>query len=176
MEIPTLSTPRLVLRPWLLEDADTLFLILQEPDILKFFPPTTFTLDKTQRYIQHQLRHWQERGYGHWAVTKKDDQSVLGWCGLEYLPETDENEVAYLLSHRVWGRGFATEAAQAAMRFGLETTGLEAIIGLVHPENIGSIHVLEKCGLSFVDRKVYWGLEMCRYRIESRAVVIHAGE
>jgi len=74
--------------------------------------------------------------------------------------------VAYLLSHQVWGRGFATEAALAAVRYGLETAGLQAIIGLVHPDNIGSIRVLEKCGLTFFDRRVYWGLEMCRYRIE----------
>ncbi len=79
-------------------------------------------------------------------------------------PKSDEIEIAYLLSRQVWGHGFATEAAQAALKFGFETAGLNDIIGLVHPENRGSIRVLEKCGLTFVDRKVYWGLEMCRYR------------
>jgi ribosomal-protein-alanine N-acetyltransferase len=167
LDIPTLSTPHLILRPWTQADTEALFLILQEPDILEYYPPSTFTLEKTQRYITHQLKHWQERRYGHWAVTLKDDNRVVGWDGLEYLPETDENEVAYLLSHQVWGRGFATEAARAAVRYGLETIGLHAIIGLVHPGNIGSIRVLEKCGLTFIDRKVYWGLEMRRYRIES---------
>jgi ribosomal-protein-alanine N-acetyltransferase len=166
MIIPTLETSHLFLRPWTLEDADELFHILQEPDILEYFPPTTFTLEKTQHYINHQLKHWQERGYGHWAVTLKNDSRLVGWDGLEYLPETGENEVAYLLSHQAWGRGFATQAALAAVRYGFETAGLGAIIGLVHPGNIGSIRVLEKCGLTFLDRKVYWGLEMCRYRIE----------
>jgi len=168
MEIPTLSTHHLLLRPWALEDADVLFRILQEPDILKYFPPTTFTLEKTQRYINHQLNHWQERGYGHWAVVTREDGQVVGWNGLEYLPETNENEVAYLFSHQVWGCGYATEAARSAVEYGFETAGLQAIIGLVHPENIGSMRVLEKCGLACVDRKVYWGLEMRRYRIESR--------
>jgi len=168
MEIPTLETAHLILRPWTLEDAETLFLILQEPDILEYFPPGNYTLEKTQRYLARQLKHWQERGYGHWAVTLKYNNRLVGWGGLEYLPESDENEVAYLLCHQVWGRGFATEAAKAAVRYRLETTGLPAIIGLVHPANNGSIRVLEKCGLTFIDRKVYWGLEMCRYRIESR--------
>jgi ribosomal-protein-alanine N-acetyltransferase len=117
------------------------------------------------RYIVHQNNHWLEHGYGHWAVTLKESGEVIGWDGLEYLPETDENEVAYLLSHQVWGRGYATEAAAAAVKFGLEKAHLKSIIGLVHPGNAGSIRVLEKCGLSFVDRKVYWGLELCRYRI-----------
>lgn len=171
MTFPTIETFHLILRPWTLEDANELFHILQEPDILKYFPPTVFTMEKTQKYINHQLKHWQERGYGHWAVTLKDDSHVIGWNGLEYLPETSEIEVAYLLSHQVWGRGFATEAALAAVHYGFESAGVQAIIGLVHPENIGSIRVLEKCGLIFIDCKVYWGLEMCRYRIESRSQV-----
>jgi len=165
--IPTLETPHLILRPWKLEDANTLLKILQEPELLRYFPPTVFTLEKTLHYLNHQLTHWQERGYGHWAVTLKTDSCVVGWNGLEYLPETDENEVAYLLSHQVWGRGHATEAARTAVKYGFETASLPAIIGLVHPENTGSIRVLEKCGLTFVDRKIYWGLEMCRYRIDS---------
>ncbi len=94
---------------------------------------------------------------------------MVGWDGLEFLPETGENEVAYLLSGWVWGRGFATEAAQAAVRFGFDNADLNAIIGLVHPQNFGSIRVLEKCGLTFIDRKVYWGMEMLRYRKESPA-------
>lgn len=170
MDFPTLATSHLVLRPWKLGDAEALFNILQEPDILKYFPPTVFTMEKTQRYINHQLNHWMERGYGHWAVTQKQDPAVIGWDGLEFLPETGENEVAYLLSHKVWGHGFATEAALAAVRYGFGEAGLKAIIGLVHPENISSIRVMEKCGLTFVDRKVYWGLELCRYRVESQSL------
>jgi [ribosomal protein S5]-alanine N-acetyltransferase len=165
--IPTLETSHLLLRPWKPEDADALLGILQEPDILKYYPPTSFTLEKTQRYIDHHLKHWQECGYGHWAVTLKTDGRLIGWDGLEYLPETDEIEVAYLLSHQVWGLGYATEAAQVAVKYGFEKAGLRAIIGLVHPDNIGSIRVLEKCGLSYIDRKVYWGTEMNRYRVES---------
>jgi RimJ/RimL family protein N-acetyltransferase len=96
------------------------------------------------------------------------DGRVVGWDGLEYLPETSENKVAYLLSHRGWGCGYATEVARAAVIYGFETAGLQAIIGLVHPGNTGSIRVLEKCGLTLINRKTYRGLEMCRYRIESR--------
>jgi RimJ/RimL family protein N-acetyltransferase len=164
MTIPSLQTPHLLLRPWAADDAPALFAILQEPNILQYFPPSPPpTLEKTGRYIAHQLAHWQERGYGHWAVVTQDDGRVVGWNGLEYLPETDETEVAYLLSRRVWGQGFATEAARAAVEFGLRTCALPAIIGLVHPENAGSIRVLEKCGLVFNNRAVYWGLELLRY-------------
>jgi ribosomal-protein-alanine N-acetyltransferase len=165
MTTPTIKIPPLILRPWKLEDADSLFLLLQEQHILKYYPPTAFTLEKTRNYIKHQVTHWQERGFGHWAVVTQTDGQVVGWDGLEYLPELDEVEVAYLLGQRVRGHGFATRAARAAVRFGFEQAGLKEIIGLVHPQNAPSIRVLEKCGLAFNDRLVLWGLEMCRYRI-----------
>lgn len=97
-------------------------------------------------------------------VTQNDNQ-VVGWSGLEYLPELDEVEVAYLLSQRVRGRGYATEAAHAVIEFGLGTCALSAIIGLVHPQNIPSVRILEKSGLVFSDKLTLWGLDISRYRI-----------
>ncbi|MEW6092582.1 MAG: GNAT family N-acetyltransferase [Chloroflexota bacterium] len=164
MSIPTLQIPHLLLRPWASEDAPALFQILQEPDIFKYFPRTTPPpREWADKYIAHHLTHWQERGYGHWAVVTKDDGQVIGWTGLEYLLELDQTEVAYLLSGQVRGRGYATEAARAAIAFGFGTCHLPGIIGLVHPENTASIRVLEKCGLTFTDRLTLWGLEMLRY-------------
>jgi [ribosomal protein S5]-alanine N-acetyltransferase len=93
------------------------------------------------------------------------DNRLVGWNGLEYLPDTGETEVGYLLSRSARGKGYATQAARAAVSFGFRTVGLESIIGLVHPDNIPSIRVLEKSGLRFIDNKVYFGMEMRRYRI-----------
>ncbi|MFH2103565.1 MAG: GNAT family N-acetyltransferase [Chloroflexota bacterium] len=167
MTIPTLQTARLSLRPWSPSDGDRLFTILQEEDILHYFPRTTPpTRDKVDKYIAHHLTHWQERGYGHWAVIYKQTNQIIGWCGLEFLPETDETEVAYLLSRDFWGRGLATEAARSAVEFGFQVASLERIIGLAHPGNIASQRVLEKCGLQFVDRKDYFGIELFRYWID----------
>jgi ribosomal-protein-alanine N-acetyltransferase len=164
--IPTLHTPHLLLRPWRLEDADAWFNILQEEGILHYFPNQTPPIrEKAEAYITHHLTHWRLRSYGHWAVVTSEDGLVVGWSGLEYLPELNETEVAYLFSKRLWGRGYATEAAQASVQFGFESTGLEKIIGLVHPENAGSVRVLEKCGLTFTDRITLWGMEMSRYGI-----------
>ncbi len=168
MEIPSVQTERLLLRAWTPADVDALFTILQEKDILRYFPnPNAPERSKVEAYISRHLAHWSQRGFGHWAVITPQDGRLIGWNGLEYLPELNEVEVAYLLSHQAWGRGYATEAAGAAIRFGFEAKGLEAIIGLVHPDNAASIHVLEKCGLRYADRIELWGLEMLRYRIRS---------
>jgi ribosomal-protein-alanine N-acetyltransferase len=166
VNIPTLQTPRLFLRPWRLEDGEAWFNILQEEGILRYYPnQTPPPREKAEPYITHHLSHWQTRGYGHWAVVTREEGRVVGWSGLEYLHELEETEVAYLLSKRAWGRGYATEAARACVKFGFESVGLEKIIGLVHPENVGSVRVLEKCGLTLTGRITLWGMEMSRYRI-----------
>src|SRR5512140_3100369 len=153
-EIPTLVTTRLLQRPWRLDDAPALFEIMQEQDIFQYFPPSTPpTLEKAERYITHQLSHWEKFGYGHWAVETLGGE-LAGWNGLEFLPDTGETEVGYILSCRFRGRGYATEAARAAVQFGFQKACLESIIGLVHRDNLASIRVLEKCGLRFIDEKV----------------------
>jgi ribosomal-protein-alanine N-acetyltransferase len=166
MDIPTIETQHLILRAWAPQDAEAWFHILQEEGILRYFPnPNPPARAKAGDYIAHHLQHWTGFGYGHWAVVTCEDGRVVGWDGLEYLSELKQTEVAYLLSKSVWGRGYATEAARAAIRFGFEAAGLDEIIGLVHPDNIGSVRVLEKCGMTFADRLTLWGLEMSRYRI-----------
>jgi RimJ/RimL family protein N-acetyltransferase len=165
-----INTPHLFLRPWTPADAQVLFEILQEKDLLKYFPRTAPPpYDRVEKYIARHQEHWQQFGYGHWAVIERASGKLMGWNGLEFLPDTGETEVAYLLSHNFWGRGFATEAARAALKFGFESAGLERIIGLAHPENIASRRVLEKCGLALNGRKIYWELELCHYSIDLSA-------
>ena len=167
VDIPMIETPNLILRGWAPEDAPALFEILQEDGILRYFPnPDPPPRAKVDEYVAHQLAHWQLYGYGHWAVVDRCDGQVLGWDGLEYLPDLGETEVAYLLRKRVWGRGYATEAARAAITYGFHRAALTSIIGLVHSENTGSIRVLEKCGMTFADRLTLWGMDMARYRVD----------
>jgi len=166
MNIPTIETAHISLRPWGPADADAWYAVLQEPDLLKYFPdPKAPSRRMADRYIEHHLEHWQAFGYGHWVVVTRDERRVVGWTGLEYLPELEQTELAYLLSRSVWGHGYATEAARAAVRFAFEAVRLDELIALVHPENAASIRVAEKCGMCLLDRVTLWGLEMGRYRI-----------
>jgi len=92
---------------------------------------------------------------------------IIGWAGLQFLPELDETEVGFLLDRPFWGKGYATEAALASLEFGFEHFGLDHIIALVHPENLASRRVIEKCGMSYTETLSLWGIELMRYRTES---------
>lgn len=164
----TLTTERLLLRNFTSEDRKSLFTITQEPNIFQYFPTkTAWDLEKVDRSIQHQIEHWNQFGYGLWAVTLRETGQLMGWCGLEFLPDTNETEVGYLLSGVFWGKGYATEAARASVEFGKKNIGLQEIIGLTDPLNIASQRVLEKCGLTFTRRQVYFGMEMFRFAIQA---------
>ena len=164
----TLATERLFLRQFTMDDREGLFKIAQESDIFQYFPTkTAWELERVDRNIQHQIDHWDQFGYGLWAVTLRETGQLMGWCGLEFLPDTNETEVGYLLSGEFWGKGYATEAARASVEFGKKNIGLKEIIGLTDPMNIASQRVLEKCGLTFTRRQVYFGMEMFRFAIQA---------
>ena len=162
--IPTLTTARLTLRPFAAADAGPLHRILAQDQVLRYFPrPDPPDMARVEQLISGQLRHWEEHGLGWWAVEPAEGDELLGWCGLQHLPETGEVEVGYLVSRPHWGQGLATEAARAALRFGFETCGLRSIVGIVHPENVASQRVLEKSGLVLVNKAEYFGMAAYRY-------------
>jgi len=157
-------------------------------EVMRYFPnPDPPARDQVERLIQFQLSHWKQHGYGWWAVCASDvaahsalerlgvpqnppqnpsrNAALIGWAGLQYLPETGEIEVGYLLGRDYWGRGLATEAARTSVQFGFEDLGIETIVGIVHPENIASQRVLEKAGLAYVERAHYFGMDVYRYLV-----------
>jgi ribosomal-protein-alanine N-acetyltransferase len=116
--------------------------------------------------ITRQLAHWQEHGYGWWAAELREIQELIGWCGLQFLPEFVKTEVAYLLSKPYWGKGLGTETARAAVQFGFETLELESILAIVHIDNAASRHVIEKLGMTLIEQTHLWGMECYRYQVE----------
>lgn len=169
IKIPTLTTQHLTLRPLTLKDLGPMYRVFNEPDILKYFPnPNPPTIDRLQKIIENQIQHWEEHGLGWWAVVPKGETEPAGWNGLQYLPETNETEVGYMLSGKYWGKGYSTEGARAGLEFGFKTLGLDQIVGLVHPENIASQRVLLKCKMTFTYQAPYFGMEMLRYVITQK--------
>ncbi|MBM3318775.1 MAG: GNAT family N-acetyltransferase, partial [Candidatus Eisenbacteria bacterium] len=170
MAIPTLMTERLTLRPFRTEDVDPLLAILSVGGVLRYFPnPQPPDRQRVERLVAHQLRHWDERGYGWWAVEPWGRRELIGWNGLQHLPETDEVEIGFLLARPYWGMGLAAEGARAGLRFGFRDLGLQEIIALAHPENARSRRVIEKLGMTLTGRARYFGMEVCRHALSAAA-------
>lgn len=165
MAIPTIQTERLILRPFTEADVDNMYDILRGKDVLRYFPPNPnpLTRERAQTMIARILAHWDENNYGLWAVTLAETGRLLGRCGLQYIAETDEVEVDFILDRDFWGQGFATEAGNASLKYGFENLEVNEIIGLVHPENIASQRALQKIGMQYVETKEYFGMICQRY-------------
>jgi len=165
---PTEKLPNCTLRPFELTDAQPLFDILKDEDVLRFMPwKEPLPLERVQRFVQQQIRHWEDHPYGWWALENLPGHEFMGWCGLQFLPETDQTEVGYLLGKKYWGKGIATEAAHASLAFGFDSVKLDRIVALVHPDNHASIRVIEKQGMERDDRIQLWGMDLDRYSITS---------
>jgi ribosomal-protein-alanine N-acetyltransferase len=163
---PSIHTTRLTLRPLAEADAPVLFRINQSEGVLAYFPnPNPPPLDRVQRFIQQQGLHWQKYGYGNWGILPEGNTEIIGWAGLQFLPELDQTEVGFLLDRPFWGKGYATEAAQASLDFGFGILNLKHIIALVHPHNHASIRVIDKCGLEYQDMLTLWGIDLQRFQI-----------
>jgi ribosomal-protein-alanine N-acetyltransferase len=169
MPPPTLFTARLRLRPFSIEDADALFQLQDDAEVMRYFPnPQPPSREKILKNVKEQITHWEQYGYGQWIVELEASRQVMGWAGLQYLPETDESEVGYLLGKAFWGQGYASEAAAASLRYGFSATPLETLIGIVHPGNTASQKVLLHAGMALVGQDHYFGMECFKYRIERR--------
>jgi RimJ/RimL family protein N-acetyltransferase len=163
--IPTIETIRLVLRPFSVADVDPLYAILQEPGILKYFPrPDPPSMEQVHQMVAKQISYWEAHRLGWWAVAPKATGALAGWCGLQYLAETNEVEVAYLLSQAWWGKGLATEAARASLAYGFDQLGLDSIICLVDPANVRSNRVAQKLEMTLLGQEIYFGMVMNKYR------------
>jgi [ribosomal protein S5]-alanine N-acetyltransferase len=161
------QTAHLTLRPLQPQDSEALFRIYQNGDVLRFFPnPFPPPLEKVQKFISSQQTHWEKYGYGNWGIISKGETALIGWAGLQYLPELDETEIGFLLARPFWGKGYATEVARESLNFGFANFNLDHIIALVHPDNLASQRVIEKGGLVYLETISLWGIDLRRYRIE----------
>ena len=166
MTIPTFETERLILRPFTAEDVEPLHGIMNQEGILQYFPgPGNPPIEKVEKFVAHQVKQWDEIGYAWWAVELKETRRLLGWNGLQYLPETGETEIGFLTDSGYWGLGLTTEAGRIGVLFAFETVGIDELIALAHPENRASQRVIEKFGLRFVEETEYFGMAVRRFTL-----------
>lgn len=158
-----IRTDRLFLRRFCKEDLEDYARIMCDYEVGKWFPKgDSYTPEEAKRSLNNILEHWDEHGFGIWAVTDKEKRVLLGRCGLNLISETAEIEVDFVLARESWGKGYATEAAKAALSWGFNVLKLDRIIALAKPENVASRRVIEKIGMHCKKDAEYWGI-VCAY-------------
>jgi len=144
-----LETERLRLRLFSHDDLSVMFVLNTDPEVVKYADtPASDMNEVRQRLEEGPLHDYEKYGYGRFAVELKETGKVIGFCGVKYLPEIELPEVGYRFLKEYWGRGIATEAARVCVDFAREDIKVEKLIALIIPENIGSIRVAEKLGMT----------------------------
>ena len=145
----TLETKRLRLRLFTHDDLQIMFKLSTDPDVIKYADTAVKDMEEArQRLEQGPLSDYKKYGYGRFAVELKETGNVIGFCGIKYLPEIDLPEVGYRYLKEYWGRGIGTEAAEACVEFARDDLKIKKLVALIIPENIGSIRVAEKLGMT----------------------------
>jgi [ribosomal protein S5]-alanine N-acetyltransferase len=147
-----IETERLILREFTPEDAAENYRIYHNPENMEFMgnPPPSIEAEREQINL-HIDNYYQKFGFGLWATILKENNRLLGRCGLLYqsIEGKQELEISYLIDKPYWGRGLVTEGSREIVRLGFEKFNFPRIIAIIHPQNSASIRVAEKIGMKY---------------------------
>ena len=160
----------LTMQPLKLSDLDALAAIWADAEVTRFLPSRGIPISRenTEKSLKSFVRHWQQRGYGIWAIRENRSSQMIGYCGLRYLDELDEVEILYGLASAYWGRGIATKAAKAAIDYGFNMANLDRVIAMALPDNLASRRVIEKAGLKYEKEIHIFNLDVLYYSRQNR--------
>lgn len=166
------ETERLIVRNWDPDwDVDAAFSIYGDPEVMQFVGAgqPAASLDGVRSQLQKQLNHYADlnNGTGWWAMVKRSTGDPVGSVILRQLPDaagqlTQDYEVGWHLRREAWGKGYATEAARAAVHYGFRTLELPVLYAVIHPNNQASIRVTQRLGMVPLGRttQYYGGVEL----------------
>jgi RimJ/RimL family protein N-acetyltransferase len=145
------TTDRLHLRRFHVDDLDELAVVFAKPEVWRYPYGRAFDRSETQGFLDAQRREWDECGFGCWLAAERATSQVVGYVGLSvprFLPEIlPAVEVGWRFDPAVWGRGYATEGAAAALGEAFTTMGLDEVCSVVQSDNEASVRVAERLGM-----------------------------
>jgi len=154
MDNLSIKTTRLLLRRWQSTDIDPYAELCGDVEVMRWIGNgTTRDRDECVAAIEGFEEFWEQNGFGLFAVELLENRELLGFTGLSvpsFLPEIlPATEIGWRLKRGCWGRGYATEAAQASLSFGFRECALNRIVGIHQAGNEASARIMEKIGMSF---------------------------
>lgn len=163
-----IETERIILRELEDSDIDLLAEIYADIEVMRYIGKgIVLTYEQAKRSIANWIKYYEKFGFGNWAAIEKESGRFIGLCGLSWLEDKSDVEVSYLFAKEAWGKGYATETANAINEYGFNVVGLKRIIALVYPQNTASIHVIEKLGMKYECDRIFFGDKLLRvYSLE----------
>ncbi|WP_288459232.1 GNAT family N-acetyltransferase [uncultured Chryseobacterium sp.] len=147
-----LETQRLILRKFEETDAERLFLLDSDPEVMKYIgvPPLS-DITESENVIKMIQQQYLDNGVGRLAVIEKETGLLIGWSGLKLITQEINGynniyDLGYRFIPEYWGKGYALESAKASLDFGFNDLKAETIYAHAHSENEGSNHILRKLG------------------------------
>jgi RimJ/RimL family protein N-acetyltransferase len=154
--VPQLETERTIMRGWQASDIEPYAEWMADPDVARFIGGL-LDADQAWRAVATHIGHWQLRGYGKWAVERKQDKALIGRVGFWNPGGWPGLEIGWTLKQEVWGQGYAQETARAAMDWAWQNLDTPKLISVIDPNNAPSIKVAERMGMHFSHDHLLFG-------------------
>lgn len=151
MRVPLpIETERLTIRAFDPEtDAEAMLAVYGDPEVMRFIPGGAFRgLEIVRARLKTYARQTDRRGFSSWAVVERETGRLIGDAGFGIFEPTRDVELGYTLAREAWGHGYATEAAGACLAEGLRHLRVPRIIALVDEDNLRSLRVAERLGMT----------------------------
>lgn len=164
-----IETERLILRSFVPDDLDDYFTqIYGDAEVMKYISGgMARSRERTNDVLQFAMRHEKTYGFSIWALLDKRDKRFIGHCGLVHPGDSEEVELVCALGRDFQAQGIGPEGAEASLRFGFETAGLQRIIALAYPDNRASQRGMEKLGMKYVGlTDLYYHTTLISYVLE----------
>jgi RimJ/RimL family protein N-acetyltransferase len=148
-----IETARLILRDWTEDDLAPFLRHTNTPNVMRWLGGVR-TAEDQEDVVRNRMMRWQEElGFTFWAVERKADGELLGFCGLKIAdgrgsPIEGMYEVGWRLREDVWGQGYAREAAIASLDFAFDTLGADRVVAITFPGNRASWGLMERLGMT----------------------------
>ncbi|MFY9662853.1 MAG: GNAT family N-acetyltransferase [Candidatus Cybelea sp.] len=158
-----ITTERLYQRAWRAEDAGAVFAMYAKPQVMTWIPGGVWDRDQTERFVARMIELEEQQGFCIYPVLRKEDDRIIGHCGLNHLERSPEIELAYLFDEPYWGQGFATEIAGGVLERALQTGDFERIVAVAFPENVRSIAVMKRIGMQPIGAARHFNADVVKY-------------
>jgi ribosomal-protein-alanine N-acetyltransferase len=169
-----LETERLILREILPTDEMALFHLESNPNVHQFLGNRPITLmEESRKYIEHIRTQYAQNGIGRFAVVLKETNELIGWSGIKFITEPENNhvnfyEIGYRFVEEHWGKGYGFESAKAWLDYGFNQMKIQKMYASANKENAGSIKILKKIGMQQVSEFDWNGIPCYWFELENQ--------